>query len=196
MNLILPTTDEFDRQLKIFGQNIYLETKLPAQVIRRKAEQKFVIGESGDFHKPQIFKQLGEIYGDRQLYYLMLDPAAKGIFETHNQYYSYSVSLDFDFDNEWQLGLRGFGFAAGQPKVWPWMIANTQCYCGSSEKWVSYHDNNRFELDIFCVPADCDILGIFGKPSWSYTDLVKAADDYRLGVTQSDLETLMKNYFF
>ena len=191
-----PDSNNFDEYLSSFKENFILENRIPEPVFRKRQNNKFVIGQSGDFHRVDVFEQLGDQYGDRELKYLMIEPEANNLFQTENKLLAYSIAFGQDFQKNWNEDLRGF---CQKPdcnnKIWPWMFASLQCYVGTSQNWSSYHDNHNFEIDIFCVPKDCDIVRLFGKASWSFQDYLEFSSKSNLRFTEVELRSLQKNYF-
>ena len=169
-----------------FSEFFVFEKQLPEQVFNRKNQSKFVIGESGMFHKKSIFEKLCQKYGDKNLNYYMIDPPEV----------LYSIDFDKEFSNVWSRDLLGFlQENHDEPKVWPWMIAGLQCYFGSSMSWCSYHDNHVFELDIFQVPINCDTEHIFGPKRWDITDFQDSVRRHGLNLSDFEVEKLRMNYF-
>lgn len=187
--------NNFDLCLSSFRRHFDLTARLPEIVFKANNRNKFVIGESGDFHKMEVFARLGAEYYETELNYFMIEPKAKDIFQTENEFLAYVLPFGSEFETAWKDELFGFAQPQNKVKSWPWMIAGLQCYFGSSGKWNSYHDNHTFELDIFSVPNDCDVLKVFGKPSWRLEDYIEAVDLHNIGVDAADIRKLQKYYF-
>jgi hypothetical protein len=187
--------NSFNQHVELFERHFDLNTRLPNRVFSRGIRQKFVIGESGDFHNAELFERLSGQYGDKELKYLVIEPEGKE-FHSDNKFLSYSIKFDTEFRKNWKGELLEFGQAQNNAqKILPRMVAGLQCYVGSSETWCSYHDNHDFELDIFCVPDTCDTLAIFGKASWNFEDFREAVELHKLKFSEQESLKLKENYF-
>ncbi|MCA0431748.1 MAG: hypothetical protein LCH46_00665 [Proteobacteria bacterium] len=189
-------SEDVESRMARFRQIINLNARLPEQVFLNRAASKFVISESGYFHRKEIFERLAKEYGDISLSNLVLAPLYDESFGYPGNMLSYSIRITSNFDEAWRNATFGMGQAENeQNKIWPWMSAEIQCYVGSTGHWCSYHENMLFEVDIFCVPEQCDVLNVFGESSWQFDDFQMIIANHALRVSANEALVFKKNYF-